>query len=112
MKKIFVIFLKLPDCCLFSNCTKQINKTNMMKIEVTETNFRYIVKLNWVDDDNKDCKAYYVGRTEHGFITTSSVYDAKMYRSLIDAKKVLKFCQETIKNAKAILCKVYMSAPI
>ena len=50
--------LKVLNWCLFSNCTKQINKTNMMKIEVTETNFRYIVKLNWVDDNNKECTAY------------------------------------------------------
>lgn len=84
----------------------------MMKIEVTETNFRYIVKLNCVDDNNKECTAYYAGRTEHGFITCSSVYNSKMYRSFKDAMKVLKFCQERIKNGKAILCKVYMSAPV
>ena len=35
-----------------------------------------------------------------------------MYRSFKDATKVLKFCQDRIKNRKAILCKVYMSAPV
>lgn len=54
------------------------------------------------------------GRTQNSCITSGSLYNAKFYTSLKDAREIAGFCNDILNftDKEIKICKVYMSAPV